>query len=413
MAHPTAAMPADPTLAEVSAHYTADLPAPTPAPQDEPWHGQSLAKGAAGIALHRIELAHTHLAEWRHAHAWILAATSKEVSAANNAGLLLGAPAIAFMLHTASGADRYANALADLDTAVAALAERRVQAASARIASRRLAEFDEYDLFHGLTGIGAVLLQRDPASGAMEQVLDYLVALTRTLDHAERTLPGWWVSHDPERLLPATYSGHGNFGAAHGITGPLTLLAQAARRGITVDGHREAIETICAFLDDWQQDGPAGPWWPEWITLGELDSGGCKQTGPARPSWCYGTPGIARAGQLAAIAIGNTARQLHYETALLACVDDTTQRARMTDAGICHGAAGLFQTVWRAASDATDRRLRTRLPELAEDLARLSRAGSTVGPGFLTGRAGCALAIQTAATDAAPISGWDACLLIN
>ncbi|MFD0633123.1 lanthionine synthetase LanC family protein [Catenulispora yoronensis] len=96
----------------------------------------------------------------------------------------------------------------------------------------------------------------------MEQILDYLVALTRPLRHDERTLPGWWVSHAPERLTSAAYAGHGNFGAAHGITGPLALLAQAARRGLIVKGHREAIETIFTFMDSWRQDSPAGSWWP-------------------------------------------------------------------------------------------------------------------------------------------------------
>jgi lantibiotic biosynthesis protein len=413
VAQPAASTNASPVLAEISARFCADLPAATPPPQDEPWHGQSLAKGAAGIALHRIELAQTHRAEWRHAHGWIIAATSNGASAADSTGLLLGAPAIAFMLHAASGKDRYANASADVGHAVATLAERRVVTATERIATGTPAEFIEYDLFHGLTGIGAVLLQTDPGCGAMEQILNYLVSLTRPLRHDERTLPGWWVSHDPERLTPAAYTGHGNFGAAHGITGPLALLSQAARRGLIVKGHREAIETIFTFLDSWRQDSPAGSWWPEWITVGELDTGRCKQVGPERPSWCYGTPGIARAGQLAAIATGDISRQAVYENALLACLDDATQRTRIIDAGICHGAAGLFQTVWRAANDATDQRLRDRLPGLADDLVRLAQDESTVGPGFLLGRAGCALAVQTAATDAAPISGWDACLLIE
>ncbi|MFF4642871.1 hypothetical protein [Streptomyces sp. NPDC001389] len=56
-------------------------------------------------------------------------------------------------------------------------------------------------------------------------------------------LPGWWCAHDPHRFY--TPGGHGNFGMAHGIAGPLALLAQAPKRGVAVDGQREAIASPC------------------------------------------------------------------------------------------------------------------------------------------------------------------------
>ena len=96
---------------------------------------------------------------------------------------------------------------------------------------------------------------------------------------------------------------------AHGIAGPLALLALAMRQDIRVPGHAEAIRRICTWLDDWQQASPAGPWWPEKITVAELHAGKPSMSGPARPSWCYGTPGIARAQQLAGIALHDPARQ--------------------------------------------------------------------------------------------------------
>ena len=377
-------------LAEAAERYAAYLALPGPPRGDEPWTPQSLTKGAAGIALLHIERAHIGCGTWQQAHTWIKNAVAGQISATDNTGLYLGAPAITLMLDAAAGTTgRYRDALTDVDGYVAALALRRAEAAMARIGAGELLGFREYDVFFGLSGIGALLLRRDPGGGAMERVLDYLVALSTPLRVDGQVLPGWWVGHDPHRRFSAAYrDGHGNLGVAHGIAGPLALLSQAMRRGITVDGQREAITTICEWLDAWRQDGEAGPWWPEWITMADLRTGRPSQSGPARPSWCYGTPGIARAGQLAGIATGDALRQQRYEEALVRCLDDPAQQARITNSGLCHGWAGVYQTVWHAAHDAGTPALAAPLPRLAENLSRRARPGTAAGPGLLEWRRG-------------------------
>lgn len=179
-----------------------------------------------------------------------------------------------------------------------------------------------------------------------------------------------------------------------------------------MNGQREAITTISDWLDVWQQDGETGPWWPEHVTLAELRTGRTSQAGPARPSWCYGTPGIARAGQLAAITTDDPHRQRLFEDALHRCLTDQAQLDRLTDAGLCHGWAGVYQTAWHAARDAATPALSTTLPHLADALAR-NADSADAGAGLLEGDAGTALALITAAQNAAPTSGWDACLLID
>lgn len=136
---------------------------------------QSLAQGAAGVALLHIERAHAGLGSWSAAHTWIQAATRSEVSAADQAGLFVGAPAIAFILHAAGS--RYDRYLPSIDAAVASLAHRRVDAALARIHRREPAAFAEYDLLHGLTGIGRLLLRHAPGDDALGRILTYLVRL--------------------------------------------------------------------------------------------------------------------------------------------------------------------------------------------------------------------------------------------
>ncbi|SDN10379.1 Lanthionine synthetase C-like protein [Lentzea albidocapillata subsp. violacea] len=404
------------TLAEASERYAEQIALPGPPPENEPWVAQSLTRGAAGIALLHIERAHAGTGTWQQAHHWIVNAVAGQISATNTTGLYLGAPAVTLMLDAAAAGNtsRYREALADVDVHVAALAHRRVESAMARISAGELPGFREYDVFFGLSGLGALLLRRDPGGSAMQRVLDYLVALTLPLQIDSHALPGWWVGHDPHRRSSSAYrDGHGNLGAAHGVGGPLALLSQAMRRGVTVDGHHEAIATICGWLDAWQQDGEAGPWWPEWITLADLRSGHPSQPGPARPSWCYGTPGIARAGQLAGIATNDVRLQQEYEQALVRCLDDPAQQARITDPGLCHGWAGIYQTVWRATQDSRSPALADHLPRLAENLIPYTRSSATAGTGLLEGGAGTALALHTAAHNVAPISGWDACLLID
>jgi hypothetical protein len=392
------------------------LAEPTPPDPSEPWAVQSLAQGAAGTALLHVEAAHRHGRPWRTAHRWIAAAASEHISAADTTGLFLGAPAVAFLLSTppAEVDHLYAQARHTVHQHVLALTHHRCDTAMARIQRGEPAAFAEYDVFYGLTGIGAYLLRTVPGSGALERVLHHLVALTRPLTRAGQRLPGWWVRHDPSRGdSPHFPGGHANLGAAHGITGPLLLLAQALRRGIEVPGHRDAIRTICEHLDTWCQDSATGPRWPQHLSRQDLAHRRPLRFPSARPSWCYGTAGIARAGQLAGIALHDTSLQRFYEDALHQALTDPAQLARVTDAGLCHGWAGIYQTAARAAADALDPRLPDLLPTLGDALLDHARRAPAAGPGLLTGAAGTALALSTLTTQQAPATGWDTCLLIN
>ncbi|GLZ42839.1 lanthionine synthetase C family protein [Actinokineospora sp. NBRC 105648] len=388
---------ADPEAAYTSVH--------TPRPQ-------SLAGGSAGVALLHIERAFTRPEQWATAHTWLSAASSGDLNGGPGACLFYGVPALAFLTRAAAKATGgYRQALAALEVATDQVTRLRLSAAHARIDRGERPVLAEFDLLRGLTGLGAHHLLRTPESPLTIEVLGYLVRLTQPLHHADE-LPGWWVEHGPTGQPPADYpGGHGNFGMAHGITGPLALLALARRRGIDVDGHTEAITRICTWLDTWQQPHPAGPWWPRTITLTEAQSQHCDQPGPAQPSWCYGTPGIARAQQLAALAINDTARQHTAEKALLGCLNDPTQLARVIDPSLCHGAAGLLHTTWRTATDATNDQLAHHLPTLTALLRdRLTTTPPNVE--LLEGSVGAALALTTAATNTAPWSKWDSCLLL-
>jgi hypothetical protein len=377
------------------------------------WRHQSLSKGAAGVAvLHAVRAQAGHGSDER-VHAWLTRAVVEDLSVGPGAGLWFGAPAVAFALAT-SAPQRYRQALTRLGAAVAGLVQARLHTALARMAAAARPSRSEFDLVRGLTGLGAHLLHHDPDGDPLRRVLDYLVRLTEPVgahDDAGPRAPGWWTNDAPAGQ-PEVSGGHTDLGMAHGISGPLALLALAMRRGVTVAGHAEAIDRICHWLDTWRQQAPAGPWWPERLSLADLRTGRPSQRGPARPSWCYGTPGLARAQQLAALARGDQARQAAAEQALAACLADPAQLARVIDPTLCHGWAGLTATVWYAAADAITTDLDAHLPLLLRALIDHTREDITSPPpGLIDGRAGVALTLHTLA--AATPSGWPACLLIN
>jgi hypothetical protein len=366
---------------------------------------QSLAHGPLGVALLHIERAHCGTGSWQSVHRQL--ATIGPLIDGNAANLFLGAPAMAFTLHlAATDSERYAGALHTLDAIVAAHTRRRLRAAHARIDQGKPTSFAEYDLLRGLTGLGALLLRRAPDSNELKGVLEYLVRLTEPILGPDgEILPGWWVWHAPTNPGTPTPGGHGNAGLAHGITGPLALLALAKRHGTTVQGHEDAMARICRWLDRIRHSDHHGIRWPRWVTKATA-----MPTSPAAPSWCYGTPGLARAQQLAAIALGDADRMCMVEQALLSCLANPYQLDQLTNRGLCHGIGGLLRVVQRVAQDAEEPRAFT------DHLSQLNQRFLDIRPvaetGFLEGTTGAILAFQSAEADTAPVTDWDACLLL-
>jgi hypothetical protein len=290
--------------------------------------GQSLADGAPGIALPHIERARAGVAGWEPVHRLATAMTREAVQADPDvSSLIRGAPAVAYTLH-AAGHPAYRTALATLDRSIATLIELRLKSAHHRMDCGSLPQAREYDLINGITGLGAYLMHRHHDHELLREILTYLVRLTEPIRDGAQTLPGWWATGSPDgRQSPRWNGGHVAFGTAHGIAGPLALLSAAMRRGVIVDGHHEAIHAICAWLDQWRAGQGRQTSWPEVINRDELRTHTVAYAGPHRPSWCYGTPGIARAQQIAGIAVGDARRARVAERALIGCLTDDRQLA--------------------------------------------------------------------------------------
>jgi len=363
--------------------------------------------------------AHAGLGSWERVHAWLACATREDLTAGPGAGLWFGTAAVAFAVSTVAAPGQYPQARTVLDAAVAKMVRARLDEASARMAAAVRPSLSEFDVVHGLAGLGAYLLRHHGSGELVRQVLAYLVELTKPVpaaDQAAMSVPGWWTSDAPSGQLPGAFrGGHADLGMAHGISGPLALLALAMRQGIIVDGQVAAIDRICRWLDTWRHDGPSGPWWPQRVSLTELRTGLSTDLCPGRPSWCYGTPGLARAQQLAGHATGDHARRRLAEHALARCLSDPTQLARITDPALCHGWAGLITTAWYAAADAGSPEIAAHLPRLLDALLEHSDPCSArpYGQpyGLIDGSAGIAATLHTMATGIS--GGWESCLLVN
>ncbi|GAA2504453.1 lanthionine synthetase C family protein [Streptomyces thermolineatus] len=356
----------------------------------DPRWGQSLYRGAAGIALAQLHTDPQALTE---------SAAAMLRGPLGAGGLYEGAPAVAYtLLHADTRAAQ--RALTQIDPHVRDMTRARLELAHRRIDASTPPVKDEFDVITGLTGLGVYHL----AAGNQDEataVASYLVRLTEPLSHAGVTVPGWWSTAPAmNHATPKDAQGNGIFGMAHGIAGPLAYLAMCALRGITTPGHHTAIARICGYLTEWRLGTGPDAHWPYWVTLAEHARGAPRATGPARPSWCYGTPGIARALHLAGRAMNDAHLQHQAEQALIGC----TRHAHLfTDLSLCHGWAGLIQVVRRTVADGAGSGLQDVLLRLEGRLA--STSGDTE-PSLMEGAAGLDL------VRANPPTSWDLCLLL-
>ncbi|WP_413809682.1 lanthionine synthetase C family protein [Streptomyces sp. OE57] len=380
-------------------------------------HAHHLGTGLAGTFLRRAVLAHSDGA-WEAAHRVARDVSTQPATAhPDDASLYRGAPALAYALHTARH-PAYHSALETLDETVAGLVRAKLAAARERMAAGQPPRMREYDLISGLTGLGAYLLHHRTRPELLEYVLRYIVRLLLqpvTVDG--HTLPGWWTSDSPNGQPELAWPyGHGNFGLAHGVAGPVALLGLCGRAGFRVPRQQHALVHACRMLEQWSSSVPAGgAAWPETVTADRWHQGPPSATPPGRPSWCYGTPGIARALQLAALACDRPSGRRHAERALAACLNDPSQLGSLNDATVCHGWAGLALVVAVAAADAAPGSpLPGQVPLLRDLLAaHLDEHPMTDTAGLLTGSDGTLLTLHTLSPTRRVSPTWTTCLLLN
>ena len=384
------------------------------------WSPYALAQGDAGLALLCAQLDACFPGDgWdvRGHELLALATAALEGEPSPRVGLFDGLAGLALAtLALSRDGTRYTRLLAAVEESLVprALALARV------VASRRAGiGVGSYDAISGLAGVVAYLLLRadEPRTApALHAAVRALVALADpTADP-----PRW---HSPpelldERMRESFPAGNLNCGLAHGIPGPLAVLALAARRELPVAGVDAAVGRLAAWVADHAIDGPWGPTWPLAVPLD------ARPVHSTRTAWCYGAPGVARALWLAGDVLDRPGDR-DLALAAMAAVYRTPVEDRHIDSPtFCHGVAGVLQVTLRFAHD-------TRLPmfdaaagDLVAQLIAGYEPGSLLGyrsveradsvvdqAGLLDGAPGVALVLLAASMPQPP--AWDRLFLLS
>jgi hypothetical protein len=278
-----------------------------------------------------------------------------------------------------------------------------------------------YDVITGFAGAGRVLLAAHESgyTAAEPGLLAVLTTLTAMIHHGAGNRPGWWLPADRHPAAVTVHaSGAATTGMAHGIAGPLALLATAHLAGFTVPGQRDAIAHGAAWLLRWR-DARTGTW-PPYVTGDELDAGHAAPPAGRAGAWCYGIPGISRALKLAGQATREPAVEAAAQDALLVLAEGPGHWD-VEGPTLCHGYAGVLR-----AADAMHNKSVAKLAAIAVTNAfnpmyrfgfrHVAGSAAMDRPGFLTGAAGTALALAEHGTFPVPSvlsTAWDALLLLS
>ncbi|MCI0688391.1 MAG: lanthionine synthetase C family protein [Sporichthyaceae bacterium] len=391
------------------------------------WHPLSLATGFPGVALLHLAIPRRHNRHLEMADRH-LRATQAHIPAAASPSVLEGFGsmiAVAALANRATG--RY---LRITDTGLrwlADLTERTAADQNDAWNTGAIAADDRvWDFACGLTGAVRVLLAATEAAGtqfvgAIHSALGALVRLARPVQtQVWGDLPGWWIPPGSPRFT----AGGLDTGLAHGISGPLALLALATRAGITVAGQAEAMRVIADWLIAQRLPDHR---WPAIVGLDGTAAGRAA----TRSAWCYGVAGTARALILAGHALGDPAVVDVGVAALQAMATQNETSWQLLGPTVCHGTAGVLLVVQRTAIESADATLSTLTDQLASNLINGFDAAAPFGyrhvhdvgpggpvladiPGVLLGAAGIALALWSYAEPHQTTStAWSQLLLVN
>lgn len=392
-------------------------------PNSVHWEPSGVAQGDAGLALLCAYLDRCFPTEgWDVVgHGFLASAAAHSEQAALGPGLFSGLAGLGFVA-AELGRDgaRYVRLSSTLD---AALLPATAELARAMQGHDRGLPVGQFDAISGLSGIGAYLLTRrlrPDVDAALVGLLEALVDLTRAPAHGP---PRWFTPVELmfDETTAAMYPhGHLNCGLAHGIPGPLALMALAEADGMQVRGMRDAVASIAAWLQGNRVDDA---WGVNWSTMVALPGDGQRPDEPSRTAWCYGSPGIARALWLAGTALQDEELRSVATEAMRAVYERPVHARQIDSPTFCHGVAGLLQITLRfahdtgdpmfsaAAAELTDQVLAAYDPERLLGFCSLEPGGNEIDqPGLLDGAPGVALVLLAAATQVEPT--WDRLFLL-
>jgi lantibiotic biosynthesis protein len=384
------------------------------------WSPYSLANGDAGVALMCSYFQqHQPGSQWDvigHEHL-LSGARALERTPTLEPGLFGGLSGFAFAIAALSrDGDRYRRLLSAVDdelqpSVASMIVELRQHSAGIGVGT--------FDIVSGLAGIAAYLLRHD-RHGQLPQVLAALVWLLESTGGPPRwATPPEWLEAGMRIQYPA---GNLNCGLAHGIPGPLAVLALAMRSGHHVTGQADVMRRTAEWLIDQRFDAEWGPSWPTAAPMtGSTDPVARANT---RDAWCYGSPGVARALWLVGEALEEDSMRAAALDGIVAVLRRPIANRGIDSPTFCHGVAGLLQIVLRFVHDTGRADLVEGAYRLVDQLIAAYRPDRPLGyaslepgavqvdrPGLLDGPPGVAMTLLAAASDVEP--AWDRMFVLS
>jgi hypothetical protein len=381
-----------------------------------PWHDLSLGCGYPGYLLLFATLERRGLVEEGIAHQYVLkikeAIESQEFL---NLSLFSGLSGICFALQQASfGGLRYQKMLSSLHSF---LLERMEESYFGLI--RENIKMNEprptavYDIIHGISGIGSYILENLSLPHFMEcaqKITIALISLCQPIVIDGYQVPGWYLApNDFLNVRNNDLKGNFNLGLAHGVPGILAFLSDAYLRGVVVDGQKEMMIMISAWIRKKSYLGKGTIRWPYSVSFEEeikekTNAKGCKD------AWCYGAPGISRTLFIAGKALEDEELKSFAGAAFRDIFSRSREEWQLPGPMLCHGIAGLLMITFEMSKEIGCEDLSLRVNELHQILLGFYNPKAPFGfkdieqcrdggitevskTGFLEGSAGVALAL--------------------
>lgn len=304
------------------------------------------------------------------------------------------------------------------------LLEQAITRRIAQIREDRGIRVGSYDTLYGVSGIGRYLLSRLPdkqSQSGLHCILEALIERSAEVD-------GLLAYYTPYELLTEferkrIKSGYINCGLAHGVPGPLTLMALALKRHVKLPRLRESVEMLAEWLVGELMEDEWGINWPASVSVKDTESELEGQSG-SRAAWCYGTPGVARSLWLAGDCLDSTKYKEIAVKAMAAMYKRPVDVQSIVAPTLCHGVAGVLCSTVRFAMDTGDALFVEAAANLTQQIIdyydpttfwgfqeRFPDGRKIDNPGLLNGASGVVLGLLSVAYPIEP--KWDQVLLLS
>ncbi|MCQ4922981.1 lanthionine synthetase C family protein [Tissierella carlieri] len=207
---------------------------------------------------------------------------------------------------------------------------------------------ESFDTMAGMAGVASYLLlykDEDKIRKCIEDIFRYLIMLTEEKEVFGQKVLRYYLSpdnHYSQKERECYTNGSFNLGLSHGIAGPLSILSTGLNEEIEVEGQKKAIKNILNDLKTFSCiNEKEFVYWPERVGFDDYVNRRVNM-GANRASWCYGSPGIARAMYLGGKAVDDEDSIILSLKAIDGLAKMNINQWRLNSPTVCHGYAGLL-----------------------------------------------------------------------